>query len=433
MSGRTAGRVAWGIWALTVLAMVPTLLLAALNEPTSSLRDAVLISLVILAFSTVGALIGARRPENSIGRLFLSGAFLWILGESALEYGVYALFTAPGAFPAGAWMAWFGTWLRMIGWFLIVVFLLLLFPTGNLPSPRWRPILWVAVGCVGFFTLVIWLSPVSQELRLASVRNPLGLDLEIMNSLDDVLYLALPLLLAFSGAAVIVRFRRSRGEERQQIKWFAYAVAVMVFMFASWFSLALAGLVPPDALMWIVPLLGLPVAVGIAILKYRLYDIDLIINRTLVYGSLTATLALFYAGCVFSLQYAFRALTGQESQLAVVASTLAIAALFGPLRRRVQGFIDRRFYRRRYNATKTLEAFGVRLRDETNLDSLGEGLAGVVGETVQPAHVSLWLRGPGWETRAGFQQNGRVARRGSGTDTAPAPPNGARPDEGGRP
>ena len=392
MSGRTAGWSAWGIWALTVLAMVLTLLLAALNEPTSSLRDAVFISLVILAFSTVGALIGARRPENSIGRLFLSGAFLWILGELALEYGVYALFTAPGAFPAGAWVAWFGTWLRMIGWFLIVVFLLLLFPTGNLPSPSWRPIFWAAVGYVGFFTLVVWLSPVSQELRLLSVRNPLGLDLEVMTFLDDVLYLALPLLLALSGAAVIVRFRRSRGEERQQIKWFAYAVAVMVFMFASWLSLALAGLVPPDALMWIVPLLGLPVAVGIAILKYRLYDIDLVINRTLVYAALTISLALVYGGTVVGLQYALRALAGGGTQLAVVASTLTIAALFSPLRGRIQNLIDRAFYRRKYDAERILGSYSVRLRDETDLDRLGDELVSVVSESVQPARVSLWLR-----------------------------------------
>jgi len=347
---------------------------------------------VILAFSTVGALIGSRRPENPIGWLFCSGAFAWILGELALEYAVYALITAPGTLPAGAWIGWFGGWARGMGWLLIVPFLLLLFPTGRLPSPRWRPVLWGVVVFVLFFTLVLWLSPASSDLRLASLRNPLGIDLDVMDSLLEVVFLALPLLPVVSGAAVVVRFRRSRGDERQQIKWFAYAVAVMVVVFASWFSLALAGLAFPGALMWTVPLLGLPVAVGVAILRYRLYDIDVIINRTLVYGSLTVTLALVYAGCVFSLQYAFQALAGQTSQLAVVASTLAIAALFGPLRRQVQSFIDRRFYRRRYDAAKTLEAFGARLRDETDLGSLGEGLTGVVRETVQPAHVSLWLR-----------------------------------------
>jgi hypothetical protein len=392
MSGRMAGWSAWGIWAMTLLAMVLTLRLAAPNEPSSSLRNMVFVSLVVLAFATVGSLVASRRPENPIGWLFCVGAFLWILGELALEYAVYALITAPGTLPAGAWIGWFGGWARGMGWLLIVPFLLLLFPTGRLPSPRWRPVLWGVVVFVLFFTLVLWLSPASSDLRLASLRNPLGIDLDVMDSLLEVVFLALPLLPVVSGAAVVVRFRRSRGDERQQIKWFAYAVAVMVVVFASWFSLALAGLAFPGALMWTVPLLGLPVAVGVAILRYRLYDIDLVINRTLVYGSLTVTLALVYAGCVFSLQYAFQALAGQTSQLAVVASTLAIAALFGPLRRQVQSFIDRRFYRRRYDAAKTLEAFGARLRDETDLGSLGEGLTGVVRETVQPAHVSLWLR-----------------------------------------
>jgi fumarate reductase subunit C len=188
----------------------------------------VFISLVLLAFSTVGTLIWSRRPENPIGWLFCSGAFLWILGELALEYGVYALITAPGTLPAGTWAAWFGGWVRGIGWFLIVGFLLLLFPNGRLPSPRWRPVLWGAVGYVGFFTVVILLSPASNDTRLAFVRNPLGLKIELIDLLLELVYVTIPLLLVAGAAAVIVRFRRSRGEERQQLKWFAYAVAVMI-------------------------------------------------------------------------------------------------------------------------------------------------------------------------------------------------------------
>jgi hypothetical protein len=376
----------------TVLAMVLTLFLAALNEPTSSLRNMVFVSLVILAFSTVGALIGSRRPENPIGWLFCSGAFVWILGELALEYGVYALTTAPGTLPAATWAAWFGGWARGMGWFLIVAFLLLLFPNGRLPSPRWRPVLWVAIGYVGFFTVVIWFSPVSADTRLVFVRNPLGLELEIMHLLVELLYFTIPLLLVAGAAAVIARFRRSRGDERQQLKWFAYAVAVMAVLFVLWFSLVLVGLVVADALVFTVPLMGLPTAVGVAILRYRLYDIDLLVNRTLVYGALTALLAATYLGGVVSLQGAFRVLTGQESQLAIVASTLLIAALFVPLRRRVQSFIDRRFYRKKYDAARTLQNFSTRLREKTDLDSLDTELLGVVRETVQPAHVSLWLR-----------------------------------------
>jgi hypothetical protein len=392
VSGAVARWMAWGVWASTVLAIALTLFLAMPNEPSTSLRDTAFVSLVIFAFSTVGALVGSRRPENPIGWLFLSGAFVWILGELALEYGVYALITAPGTLPAGTWVAWFGGWARGVGWFLIVVFLLLLFPTGQLPSPRWRPVLWGAVGYIAFFTLVVWLSPVSADTRLAFVRNPLGMEIGIMNLLVELLYFTIPLLLLAGGTAAIVRFRGSRGDERQQLKWFAYAVTVMVVSFMLWFSLELAGVVAVGALVFAVPLMGIPIAVGVAILRYRLYDIDIVINRTLVYGSLTALLVATYFGGVVSLQGTFRTLTGQESQLAIVASTLLIAALFVPLRRRVQSFIDRRFYRKKYDAARTLQDFSTRLREKTDLDSLDTELLGVVRETVQPAQASLWIR-----------------------------------------
>jgi hypothetical protein len=285
-----------------------------------------------------------------------------------------------------------------VGWFIIVMFLLLLFPNGRLPSPRWRPVLWGALAYIAFFTFAIWLSPESFDLRLVEYEaNPLGLEFESMIILLDIAYLTFPLLIVTSGAAVIVRFLRSRGGEREQLKWFAYAVALMIVAFIVWFSFAVMGLVYGSALMFTIPLVGLPVATGIAILRYRLFDIDVVINRTLVYGSLTAALALVYVGMVVSLQALFRVLAGQESQLAVVFSTLAIAVLFGPLRRRVQDFIDRRFYRNKYDAARTLAAFGSRLRDETELEVLTEDLVGVVQETMLPAHVSLWLRKTGRE------------------------------------
>jgi hypothetical protein len=203
-------------------------------------------------------------------------------------------------------------------------------------------------------------------------------------------------LLLLAASSMFVRLRRATGVERQQIKWFAYAAAVAVsgsivghslFLAtdASW--LLWAGLIPGT-----VGVLGMPVAMGIAILRYRLYEIDLIINRTLVYGSLTAILATLYFGGIVVLQRLFVALTAQESQLAIVASTLAVAAIFNPLRRRIQALVDRRFYRRKYDAAKTPEAFSVKLRDETDLDALSDDLVGVVKETMQPAHVSLWLR-----------------------------------------
>ena len=377
---------------MTVPITMLTLLLASLNEPSSSSWDKVLLPVVILAFATVGALVGSYRPGNEIGWLFLSGALLWIIGELTLEYGVYALITNPGALPAGGWAAWFGAWARGTGWFLIVTFLLLLFPAGRLPSPRWRPILWGAVGFVVLFTLSSWLSPQTNEVRLTSVSNPLGLEYKSVGLFYEFLNIAFPLLIVACGIAVIVRFRRSRGEERQQLKWFAYAVAVMTVVFVIWFSFVLAGLVAPSSVMYDVPLIGLPVATGIAILKHRLYDIDVIINRTLVYGSLTATLVALYFGAIVVLQRMFVLLTGQQSTLAVVASTLLIAAMFIPMRRRIQGFIDRSFYRSKYDSRKTLESFSARLRDETDLKAVSDDLVGVVRETMQPAHVSLWLR-----------------------------------------
>jgi hypothetical protein len=250
------------------------------------------------------------------------------------------------------------------------------------------------VGAVGFVvlsTLSSWLSPKTDDLRLTSVRNPLGLESEIMGLLYELVNSTFPLLLVASGTAVIVRFRRSRGDERQQLKWFAYAMAVMIVVFVVWFTFTLAGLVSPSSLLYEVPLIGLPVATGIAILKYRLYDIDFIVNRTLVYGSLTALLAVIYFGGIVVLQRLFVALTGQQTTLAVVAPTLLIAALFNPLRRSIQSFIDRRFYRRKYDARKALEAYSLKLRNETDLEALNDELVSVVTETMQPAHVSLWL------------------------------------------
>ncbi len=238
--------------------------------------------------------------------------------------------------------------------------------------------------------------------------NPFGVDAAILGPINAVatsLYIA-----ALLGAllSLMVRFVRSRGEERQQIKWF---VAVALFGFSSLVGIPIVYSLLPKGnslgafedflgtLLWTIVPASLPIAVGIAILRYRLYDIDVLINRTLVYGLLTVSLAVMYVGSVFSLQYVLRTMTGETSQLVVVASTLAIAALFNPLRRRFQSFIDRRFYRNKYDAQKTLEAFGARLRDETDLEALGDDLVGVVRNTVQPAHVSLWLksseRGPG--------------------------------------
>jgi hypothetical protein len=202
-------------------------------------------------------------------------------------------------------------------------------------------------------------------------------------------------MLFTSGGSLVLRLRRSSGEERQQLKWVVYSVALLAFVIPSTILVIIILPSLEDVRVFFAVMFPLiPISVGMAILRYRLYEIDLIINRTLVYGSLTAMLAVVYFGGVAMTQAVFRTLTGQEEQpqLAVVVSTLVIAALFNPLRRRIQGFIDRRFYRRKYDAAKTLEAFSAKLRDETNLDALSDDLVEVVRETMQPAHVSLWLR-----------------------------------------
>ena len=291
---------------------------------------------------------------------------------------------------------------------LLSTYLLLLFPDGRLPSRKWRPLAWLSGAVIALLGVVNVLAPgrlASQE----GVRNPFGIE-GAPWLFDAAVILSLPLAACVlaSAASLVLRYRRSGGEVRVQIKWIALAGSItgtLVFVGIMAGLLLLPESMAPEGIegappLWLQLLMyaltlsfaGVPVAIGFAVLKYRLYDIDLIINRALVYGSLTAMLALVYVGGVVGLQAILRAVTGQESTLAVVASTLAIAALFRPLRRRVQGFVDRRFYRRKYDAAKTLAAFNARLREETNLDSLSNDLVGVARGTVQPAHVSLWLR-----------------------------------------
>ncbi len=349
---------------------------------------AFILVVVILAFTLVGALISSRLPTNPIGWICLAIGLILALEAVADGYHVYALQTRPGL-PGGEYMAWLGNWLWAPALLLIGTFLVLLFPDGRLLSRRWRVVAWLSVVATTLVCVSTAFLPGRLE-EAPDVTNPLGIEsaesvLEFVYYLDPLL---LPLGFVLSALSMVLRFRRTTGEVRQQIKWFAAAAVLQAMAFSFYF------VVPSNVVEDFVALTfaGLPVAVGIAILRHRLYDIDVVINRALVYGSLTISLALVYVGLVVSLQYVFRALTGQESQLAVVASTLIIAAVFVPLRRRIQTFIDRRFYRRKYDAAKTLEAFSNRLRDETNLDALSVDLVGVVRETVQPAHVSLWLR-----------------------------------------
>jgi hypothetical protein len=307
------------------------------------------------------------------------------------EYATYALMAAPGSLPAAKVAAWIYSWVWVpaLGF---IVFLPLLFPSGRLPSPRWRPFAWFSVLLAALGTIVAAFSP-APGVGL-SIRNPFGIG--SLPNLSEQLQALMFALIFVASASLVVRLRRARGVERQQIKWVAYAGAL-----GGGASFPTYTILEAVDLRWLhmlgylsalVGIAGVPTAVGIAMTRYKLYEIDILINRTLVYGALTSMLVALYFGGIVVLQRLFVLLTGEKSTLAVVASTLLIAALFTPLRRRIQSFIDKRFYRRKYDARRTLESFSAKLRDETDLEALNNELVGVVRQTMQPTHVSLWLR-----------------------------------------
>jgi hypothetical protein len=341
----------------------------------------------------------AQTPSVSRG-LDLLG---YTLGDCLGLLPFFYSFVSPGPLPGVQYAAWFSTWASFPIWFLAATMLYLLFPDGRLPSPRvlWRPLAWTAVisGAINALGEAL-----ASDTNHASIANPLAVGGAVGRFLGMAAGFGSALLVlscVASMASPVVRLRRARGRERQQLKWFVYATALTVVCFVlatAWPSTPQAGSLAwkLTEVAWNLMTLGflvMPLTTAIAILKHRLYDIDRIINRTLVYVALTAILAGVYVAGVAASQGFVRALTGQEqSQLAIVAFTLVIAALFSPLRRSIQSFIDRHFYRRRYDAGKTLEAFSVTLRDETDLDALNDDLVGVVRKTMRPTHVSLWLR-----------------------------------------
>jgi hypothetical protein len=397
MSRRTAAWLAWSLWALSLALTALSLLLLVLNlsrpdVPVYSFwAENVLFS---IGYSTVGAVIVPRMSaENPIGWLFCAIGLLWAVLHFIGEYAIYTLLAAPGSLPAGELASWVYSWLWVPG-LGFLVFLCLLFPNGRLPSTRWRWFARLSVLLTLVGAVLAAFSPGPIVLGLPAIRNPLGID-GLPSAYKPVQVLML-LLIAVAVVSLVMRQLYARGVERQQTKWFTYTTAVAasgaIFQYIISEPLELVWLGGVAYILVLIGLVGIPISMGIAITRYRLYDIDLLMNRTLVYGSLTAMLVALYFGGIVVLQTLIVALTGQQSTLAVVASTLAIAALFVPLRRRVQGFVDRRFYRRKYDARKTLEAFSAKLRDETDLEALNSELVGVVRETMQPAHVSMWLR-----------------------------------------
>jgi hypothetical protein len=347
-------------------------------------------------FAVVGALLVAKRPDNRVGWIMSAAALIAGIFSALETYAAYVMTTRgrPDALAVlGAWAnGWY--WLLLLA--LVFIYLPLLFPDGRLLSRRWLPVAVLpAIGIAGIMVLGSLAETFSGQTFDYRIDNPIGIE-GLANVEELPVFVVLTGIYAIGAvgavASLAVRFRRSRGTERQQLKWFLYAAAPIL-------TIPVLESLPEfvDALVFAWVLLGLPAAVGIAVLRYRLYDIDVVINRTLVYGSLTAALALVYVGSVTGLQQLLSPVVGEGNNLAIVASTLLIAALFGPLRRRVQGFIDRRFYRRKYDAGRVVAEFSERLRDETDLRALSNDLASVVDEALQPTHVSVWLRPPGRE------------------------------------
>jgi hypothetical protein len=393
MSGRTAAWLAWTACALSLALTALTVLLIVLLlcSDTPIYYYWLETSMVALGYSTVGAIVASRLPESPIGWLFCAIGLIFGVSHFSAEYAAYALLVPSRSLPAGETFAWLTSWVWVFGLGLIV-FLDLLFPNGWLPSARWR---WFARFTAIVLLPAAILGALSPGLILSSTLiNPLGI--EGLPNASRAIEAFMYALVVVGASSMLARLRHAGRIERQQIKWFAYATAV-----------AISGVIlkntvyPAVGVTWVwwvgliltaVGVVSSPVAMGIAIFRYRLYDIDMIINRTLVYGPLTATLVVLYFVGIVVLQRLFVVFTGEQSTLAVAASTLLIAALFTPLRRRIQSFIDKRFYRRKYDARKTLEAFSAKLRDETDLNALSEDLIGVVRETMQPAHASLWLR-----------------------------------------
>jgi hypothetical protein len=397
MSRRTAAWLAWSLCAHSLALTALSLLLLVLNlsrpdVPVYSFwAENVLFS---IGYSTVGAVIVPRMPaENRIGWLFCAIGLLWAVLHFIGEYAIYALLAEPGSLPAGELASWVYSWLWVPGLGLLM-FICLLFPNWRLPSARWRWFARLSALATLVGMVLAAFSPGRIVLGLPAIRNPLGIE-GLPNAYKPVQVLML-VLIAISVASLLMRRVYARGVERQQTKWFTYTTAVAasgaILQYIISEPLGLVWLGGVAYALVLIGLVGIPISMGIAITRYKLYEIDLLINRTLVYGSLTAMLVALYFGGIVVLQRVFVLLTGQQSTLAVVASTLLIAALFTPLRRRIQSFIDRRFYRRKYDARKTLEAFSATLRDETDLEALNNDLVSVVRETMQPAHVSLWLR-----------------------------------------
>jgi len=416
VSNRFAARLGWALWAISLallfgyLALYLAHVLQIVQPSVLDWIEDVFGALFLIAFATLGAIIVWRHPGNAVGWIFCAIGLLWVVERFAAMYAIDTLVAEPGARPygmAGAWVQnW--TWAAFSG--LLYVFLPLLFPNGRLLSARWRPVAWLGAASVVLMVLgeAFHSGKLANSTLLEKFDNPLGFDPlggDLLGPVGGVFglvavvgfILALVSMLA-AATALILRLRRAAGEERQQLKWFAYfgSILAVLFVLQGTVRYLLNVSTPEFEVVYrsanAIVQTCLPVAIGLAMLRYRLYAIDILINRTLVYGALTVTLSVVYYGSVVLLQGLVRAVTGQQSDLAIVGSTLVIAVLFQPSRRSIQDVIDRRFYRRTYHAAQVLAAFGATARDGVDLDELRSRLLAVTDQAMQPTQVTLWLR-----------------------------------------
>jgi hypothetical protein len=355
----------------------------------------------LLVYAGVGFVLALRLPRHPVGWLLLWAGALFELSFAAAAYAWAAFIRMPGTLPLGAVALPVGhAWMPALGCLFLAI---MLFPTGGLPSPRWRVPLAFVVSSTALVLAANLLGPrafpvptqlFAQGAPTVTVANPLAIDGPLATLLGYVSSSPLAFFVyLIPVAAIVVRFRTATGNEQEQLKWFAYTSSIVTVFFVA------AGVVPVFSyLAGLGPLVAvvlmdlIPISVAIAILRYRLYDIDVLIRRTLTYAVLSAVLFVAYVAGVAITQFVFSPVTSGNG-LAVAVSTLAVVALFQPLRGRIRSSVDRRFYRRRYDAVRTLDSFAVRLRDEIDLDALQAELITAVGATVQPVHASLWLRG----------------------------------------
>jgi hypothetical protein len=391
------------LWGFVVASLAVTAMLAVADRAGTAAQGGaftfVPFTAFVLTFSTVGALIVARQPGNPIGWLLVGCAVGDSLAGLTNGYSSYGLAARPGELPGVTLAAWASSWMFLTGAGPATTFLLLLFPTGSVPSRRWRLVGWLAGAGMALIVAGSALAPGPIGGNRDAPINPVGIPDggQVLSVVGAIGFVAFFVAIFGSVVSLIVRFRRARQVERQQLKWLSYAAVLVGMMVifgllvdAVWGETRWATNLSNGTLTG--SLVCVPVAVGIAVLRYRLYEIDRLISRTLVYAVLTVVLGLGYGGVVLVLGQSFGGVTGNPPSWAVAGATLAAAALFQPVRRRIQAIVDRRFNRRRYNAAKTIQGFSARLRDEVDLDTLAAELLGVVEQTMQPTRASLWLR-----------------------------------------